>query len=204
MQRFSFGAENLEETVPVEEELEAHEKRNADFIFMENAMNKIGEPCKSLLDAYYIQRKSMQEIAQNFGYTNADNAKTQKYKCLMRLKKLFFAQYKTDNKMNDLLLLETVERYIRGEMTPQEKAFFEDLRKSNPEIDQVVVENTFLLKELDKHANIKTYKHALNEVEAKLTDEGMLSKSQLKGKAKVSFMWKRYKRSIAVRRPLQG
>ena len=29
-----------------------------------------------------------------FGYTNADNAKTQKYKCLMRLKKLFFAQYK--------------------------------------------------------------------------------------------------------------
>ena len=97
MQRFSFSAENLEETVPVEEELEAHEKRNSDFLFMENAMNKIGEPCKSLLDAYYIQKKSMQEIAHNFGYTNADNAKTQKYKCLMRLKKLFFAQYKNGN-----------------------------------------------------------------------------------------------------------
>ena len=36
----------------------------------------------------------MQEIAAEFGYTNADNAKTQKYKCLLRLKKLFFAQYK--------------------------------------------------------------------------------------------------------------
>ena len=94
LQRFSFNTENLEETVPVEEELEAHEKRNTDFLFMENAMNKIGEPCKSLLDAYYLQKKSMQEIAQNFGYTNADNAKTQKYKCLMRLKKLFFVQYK--------------------------------------------------------------------------------------------------------------
>ena len=57
-------------------------------------MSKIGEPCKSLLDAYYIQKKHMQEIAVDFGYTNADNAKTQKYKCLMRLKKLFFAQYK--------------------------------------------------------------------------------------------------------------
>ena len=61
---------------------------------METAMSKIGEPCKSLLDAYYIQKKHMQEIAADFGYTNADNAKTQKYKCLMRLKKLFFAQYK--------------------------------------------------------------------------------------------------------------
>ena len=36
----------------------------------------------------------MNVIAQEFGYTNADNAKTQKYKCLVRLKKLFFAQYK--------------------------------------------------------------------------------------------------------------
>ena len=35
----------------------------------------------------------MGEIAEMFGYTNTDNAKNQKYKCLMRLKKLFFAQY---------------------------------------------------------------------------------------------------------------
>jgi RNA polymerase sigma factor (sigma-70 family) len=94
MQRYSGNLDNIEETVPVEEELETHEKKNADFILMETAMSKIGEPCKSLLDAYYIQKKHMQEIAADFGYTNADNAKTQKYKCLMRLKKLFFAQYK--------------------------------------------------------------------------------------------------------------
>jgi RNA polymerase sigma factor (sigma-70 family) len=94
MQRYSGNLGNLEETIPVEEEIELHEKRNDDFNLMENAMSKIGEPCKSLLDAYYIQKKHMQEIAADFGYTNADNAKTQKYKCLMRLKKLFFAQYK--------------------------------------------------------------------------------------------------------------
>ena len=94
MQRYSGSLENVEETVQVEEDLETHEKRNTDFNLMETAMSKIGEPCKSLLDAYYIQKKHMQEIATDFGYTNADNAKTQKYKCLMRLKKLFFAQYK--------------------------------------------------------------------------------------------------------------
>ena len=48
-----------------------------------------------LLLAFYLQKKGMQEIAASFGYTNADNAKTQKYKCLMRLKKLFFRIIKT-------------------------------------------------------------------------------------------------------------
>ncbi len=86
--------ELIKETVPVEDEIEVHEKKNADFTLMENALIKIGEPCKSILEAYYIQKKSMPEIAEIFGYTNADNAKTQKYKCLMRLKKIFFAQYK--------------------------------------------------------------------------------------------------------------
>jgi RNA polymerase sigma factor (sigma-70 family) len=97
LQRYSNLVESVEETVAVEEDLELHEKHDADFVLMETAMSKIGEPCKSLLDAYYIQKKNMQEIAASFGYTNADNAKTQKYKCLVRLKKLFFAQYKNGN-----------------------------------------------------------------------------------------------------------
>ncbi len=95
-QRFSTQIDSIEEIVPVEEEVEAHEKKNNDFNLMEKSMSKIGEPCKSLLDAYYIQNKSMIDIAKEFGYTNSDNAKTQKYKCLVRLKKLFFAQYKND------------------------------------------------------------------------------------------------------------
>ena len=94
LNKFTTQVESLEEIIPVEEEIEEHEKRNTDFTLMETSMSKIGEPCKSLLDAYYLQKKSMQDIAAEFGYTNADNAKTQKYKCLLRLKKLFFAQYK--------------------------------------------------------------------------------------------------------------
>lgn len=91
--RFVSQSENLEETVPVEEDLELHEKRDAEFAIMERALGSLGEPCKSLIEAYYIQKKGMTEIAEAFGYTNADNAKNQKYKCLMRLKKLFFSQY---------------------------------------------------------------------------------------------------------------
>lgn len=86
--------ENTEDLVLVDEEVEEHEKRDADFTMMEKAMGSLGEPCKSLLEAFYLEKKNMQEIAASFGYTNAENAKNQKYKCLMRLKKLFFTQHK--------------------------------------------------------------------------------------------------------------
>ena len=94
MNRYAPGLENLQETVPVEEEIEEHDRINNEFHVMDKAISSLGEPCKSLLEAYYLQKKNMQEIAISFGYTNADNAKNQKYKCLMRLKKIFFAQYK--------------------------------------------------------------------------------------------------------------
>lgn len=92
--RFVSGAEDLEATFPVKEEVEAHEKRDAEFEMMDKAIASLGEPCKSLLEAYYLKKQNMQVIAAAFGYTNADNAKNQKYKCLLRLKKIFFAHYK--------------------------------------------------------------------------------------------------------------
>lgn len=95
--RFEAPFENMEETVPVEDDLEDHEKLSGQYSIMRAAMGRIGEPCKSLLEAFYVHQKSMSEIATYFGYTNSDNAKTQKYKCLMRLKKMFFAEYKNGN-----------------------------------------------------------------------------------------------------------
>ena len=94
--RYSGNIDNMEDVVPVEEEFEAHEHRNSEFQLMEKAMSNLGEPCKSLLQAYYMQKKNMTDIADQFGYTNAANAKTQKYKCLLRLKKIFFSRYKNE------------------------------------------------------------------------------------------------------------
>ena len=97
MNRYVPAVENLQDTVPVEEDVEENERINSEFQAMEKAISSLGEPCKSLLEAYYLEKKSMQEIALFFGYTNAENAKNQKYKCLVRLKKIFFAQYKNGN-----------------------------------------------------------------------------------------------------------
>ncbi len=97
MNRYAPALESLQDTVPVEDEIEENDRIDNEFQAMEKAISSLGEPCKSLLEAYYLEKKNMQEISQSFGYTNADNAKNQKYKCLMRLKKIFFAQYKNGN-----------------------------------------------------------------------------------------------------------
>lgn len=92
--RYTSDLVNSDNVVAIEDDMEEHSKRDAEFEMMNKAIGSLGEPCKSLLEAFYLQKKNMQEIAGSFGYTNAENAKTQKYKCLMRLKKIFFSQYK--------------------------------------------------------------------------------------------------------------
>ena len=76
-----------------EEAVLAAEEQDRRFATMSEALNHLGEPCRSLLEGFYLLNKSMQDLTAEFGYTNADNTKTQKYKCLVRLKKLFFAHY---------------------------------------------------------------------------------------------------------------
>lgn len=72
------------------DDISIHEERELHYQQLDVALEQLGEPCRSLLKAFYHHDKSMQEIAADFGYTNPDNAKTQKYKCLTRLKKIFF------------------------------------------------------------------------------------------------------------------
>jgi RNA polymerase sigma factor (sigma-70 family) len=75
-----------------ESESDIMEEREIQFQKMSTALSELGEPCKTLIEDFYVRQLSMSQISEKFGYTNADNAKTQKYKCLMRLKKLFFKQ----------------------------------------------------------------------------------------------------------------
>ncbi|MEP6926259.1 MAG: serine protease [Ginsengibacter sp.] len=106
--------------------------------------------------------------------------------------------------MNDTLLLDAIERYRNGEMSPQEIIFFEELRKNNPDIDHLAAEHNFFLGELDKLSEIKAYRHTLNEVENKLANEGIISQRKAKGKARVIYLWNRYRRTIAVAASIAG
>ena len=86
----TFDISDFEDILRVEDDIEHHQEIENKFDQMNEAMNQLGEPCQTLLKDFYIKNMSMQNITEKFGYTNSDNAKTQKYKCLQRLKKIFF------------------------------------------------------------------------------------------------------------------
>ena len=86
----NIGADDDETGIAYDDEINVHHEREAHYAQLDTALDQIGEPCRSLLQAFYHKDKNMQEIAADFGYTNPDNAKNQKYKCLARLRKLFY------------------------------------------------------------------------------------------------------------------
>ena len=88
--RSASRIEDYEDFLPGEQEDFQAEENETKFRLMSESLKQLGEPCRTLIEDFYIQNLSMQAIAEKFGYTNPENAKNQKYKCLMRLKKLFF------------------------------------------------------------------------------------------------------------------
>lgn len=72
---------------PLDEEMnESDEKISS----VKNHLSRLGEKCRKILEYFFFDRLSMEEIAQKLGYTNADNAKNQKYQCIKQLRKKVF------------------------------------------------------------------------------------------------------------------
>ena len=82
------------EIVDVSEEVGEYLQKENELERMSQSLEELGEPCKTIIKDFYVHKLSMDEISEKFGYTNADNAKNQKYKCLQRLKKYFFEKEK--------------------------------------------------------------------------------------------------------------
>jgi serine protease Do len=106
--------------------------------------------------------------------------------------------------MDDIKILDAVERYIRGEMTPDERLHFEQLRKTNPEVDQLVVEHTLFLQQMNRFGEWKKFKQALHDTHTDLAEQGKINSNKLRGKAKVVYLWKRYKRVTAIAASIAG
>lgn len=58
------------------------------FGFAKQALQKLGQPCQRLIELFYYENKSMQEITEAMQYKNPETAKNQKCKCMARLRKL--------------------------------------------------------------------------------------------------------------------
>jgi RNA polymerase sigma factor (sigma-70 family) len=54
-----------------------------------DAMERLGDPCRTLLVLYYWEERSQEEIALQMGFANAATVKSKKYTCKKMLEKIF-------------------------------------------------------------------------------------------------------------------
>lgn len=106
--------------------------------------------------------------------------------------------------MDDSKILEAAERFLTGDMTPEEQAGFETLRRTNPEVDQLVVEHTFFLQKIAGYDDTRKFRNILNETHQQLVQAGGIVTPTLQGKAKVIHLFNRYKRTAAIAASIAG
>lgn len=104
--------------------------------------------------------------------------------------------------MDKIQLLEQVEKYLKDEMDPSEMASFEKLRKTDPEVDQLVVEHTIFLNQLDKLGNYRNFRAGLQEIHNDLVSKGTIKDEA--PRAVVRQLWKKYRRVMAVAASIAG
>lgn len=101
--------------------------------------------------------------------------------------------------MDEIILIQTIERYLEGKMTPQEKVFFEEQRKNFPEIDQKVVEHTMFLHQIEDFAANQRLKHNLHNIHNQLLNQGIITEGgNLTPKTKVVHLWNKYRKVTAI------
>ena len=79
--------------------------------------------------------------------------------------------------------------------------FFDELRKSNPGIDQLVVEHTVFLHLMEKYGDRKNVKSTLQDVHNELFETGQIKQTK---ETKAIRLWLKYRKVIAVAASIAG
>ena len=107
--------------------------------------------------------------------------------------------------MDDIQLLEAIERYLMGEMPKEEKAQFEQLRKITPEIDQMVVEHEMFLHQIAVFANRKNFSKLSEKTFNQLLEAGEWTPvDESTTGFKIIQMWNKYKKVTAIAASVGG
>lgn len=78
--------EQLQQIPSEEAETDAPDIDDADI---KQALEGMGEPCRSIIVGYYYHKLSLEQLAATLNYASANVAKQQKFRCVERLKKKF-------------------------------------------------------------------------------------------------------------------
>lgn len=104
---------------------------------------------------------------------------------------------------NNITLLDAVERYIMGNMNPDERLHFENLRKADSEVDQLVVEHTLFLQKMNRFNQWKKFQLSLNEVHNNLSAQGKIDAARPRG-GKVLYLFNKFKKTAAIAASIAG
>lgn len=106
--------------------------------------------------------------------------------------------------MDPLQLAESVEKYLKGEMSESEKFAFEELRKSDSELDQMVVEYHYFHEQIEGYGDVKRFKSNLHDTHQTLQEIGQIKELKIKATVKIINLWSRYRRVVAVAASIAG
>jgi serine protease Do len=109
------------------------------------------------------------------------------------------------NLNDEILMLQTIERFLDGTMLPAEKSYFEQLRKNTPEIDQMVVEHSMFLHQMESFSQNKSLKQALQNAHVNLLQKGDINEGgNVPFKAKLIQFVATYKKDMLVAASVGG
>ena len=107
--------------------------------------------------------------------------------------------------MDDIQLLEAIERYLAGDMSASEVAQFESIRKNTPEIDQMVVEHSMFLHEMENYAGRKNFSKLSETTFNVLFEAGEWAPvDEQSTKFKVIQLWTKYRKVTAIAASVGG
>lgn len=104
--------------------------------------------------------------------------------------------------MDKVQLLDAVERFLRNDMSPEEKYHFEEMRVNDPDLDLLVVEHAAFLNQMDHYNDSLHFRAALNEIHNDLSDRGIIALARPSGV--VRQLWRRHRRVMAVAASIAG
>lgn len=97
--------------------------------------------------------------------------------------------------MENRILIETIERYLNGEMGVEERSSFEQLCFTDSKINQQVQEHQLFAQYLQQYGQQKQFRTQLQQIQ---------QQHKVIRKSKIFYLWDKYKRTIAVAACIAG
>lgn len=100
--------------------------------------------------------------------------------------------------------IETAEKFLRGDLSQEERQAFEEARRSNPAQDQLFVEHHLLLDRMEAYAERKRVKANLHDIHHTLQESGDIRPIEIEVQGKLMELWTRYRRVVGVAASIGG